>query len=492
MKQLRILIILLATALGASGVLTSCIEDGISTSPSDQPAFSLEELDLGDLFTLGPSPTSRFTVYNRHDKGMMISSVRFVDDPDGHFRLNVDGVAGRDFSDIEIRAKDSIFVFVEATLPENGQDAPVDVTANIEFVVNGVASRIPVRASGQDVTRITGDYRIAASETLSATKPYQVMDSIVVDEGATLTIPAGARLYFHDSARMVVYGSLRVEGESGNPVTMTGDRSGFVAAQIPYEVMSGQWGGILFNPTSRANSISYASIRNSTYGLVLDNVPSADGQPALYLHNSVVRNAKEYLVSATNSDVTAIGCELADSGFGLLYLYGGNHTINRCTLANYYLFSAAMPALNLDHTGKGGEFDPDTEHPFLTADITNTIIYGNGKEISHWYFTGPEQTGVDNDIVGCQVFFRRCLFKPAGTDDDNYLNCLWDSDPEWNVDRNEYIFDYRPSPESPAATGADAALDPVPSAVACDLLGVPRPYGGAVGAYEPHTPDPAE
>ena len=36
--------------------------------------------------------------------------------------MNVDGLSGREFHNVEIRAKDSIYVFVEATLPENGRN----------------------------------------------------------------------------------------------------------------------------------------------------------------------------------------------------------------------------------------------------------------------------------------------------------------------------------------------------------------------------------
>ena len=232
MKNLRYLFAIIAATLAAAGFLSSCIEDGFTTSASDQPVFSTDTVDLGDLFTLGASPTSRFTVYNRHDKGIVLESVRFTDNPDRIFRLNVDGMTGREFHGVEVRANDSIFVFVEATLPENGSDLPVECFAHLEFKVNGVTSTVAVRANGQDVTRLRGDYRVTADQTLSATKPYQIFDSIVVDAGARLTIPAGARLYFHDKARMVIHGTLAVEGTADAPVTFTGDRSGVVAADI--------------------------------------------------------------------------------------------------------------------------------------------------------------------------------------------------------------------------------------------------------------------
>lgn len=137
MKRFKIFFSLLAGLLVMSATLTSCIEDAVSTSAADQPAFSTDTVRMGSLLTLGPSPTSRFIVYNRHDKIMNISDIAFRDDETGQFRINVDGMSGRRFSNVEIRPNDSIFVFVEATLAENGQDLPVNVLAHIDSASTG-------------------------------------------------------------------------------------------------------------------------------------------------------------------------------------------------------------------------------------------------------------------------------------------------------------------------------------------------------------------
>ena len=56
-------------------ILAGCIEDGIDTSPSSQPDFSVDTLFMGTVFTGQPTPTNRFMVYNRHDKIMRISDI---------------------------------------------------------------------------------------------------------------------------------------------------------------------------------------------------------------------------------------------------------------------------------------------------------------------------------------------------------------------------------------------------------------------------------
>ena len=235
MKNLRNIFKLIALLVVPVLAFSSCIEDSMSSSPSDQPTFSTDTVRLGNLFTLDASPTKSFIVYNRHDKGINISRIGFADDQGSHFRMNVDGLSGREFHNVEIRAKDSIYVFVEATLPENGRNMAVDLLAHIEFQTNGVSNKLPVKATGRDVTRLRGNTRYDSDTRLSADKPYQVFDSLVVEEGVTLTIPAGAELFFHDDARIVVHGTLNVEGTAEAAVSMTGDRFGFVAASIPYE-----------------------------------------------------------------------------------------------------------------------------------------------------------------------------------------------------------------------------------------------------------------
>lgn len=480
MRKFKIFFYMILGTLAALTGLTGCIEDGVTTSPSDQPAFSTDTLRMGSLLTLGASPTSRFVVYNRHDKILNISEISFRDDDAGQFRMNVDGMAGRRFSNVEIRPQDSIFVFVEATLAENGKNLPVDVLAHIDFRVNGVTSSMPIKAQGQDVTRLSGDTRFASDTSLSPDKPYLVKDSIVVEQGATLTLPAGTRLLMHDAARIVVHGRLIIAGTQENKVEITGDRSGYVASNIPYEVMSGQWEGIYFSPTSADNEIGFASIRNSSSGIVLDHLGGDRNRPALLIHNSLVRNTKGCIIHALHSSITAVGCEFSDASLSILLLEGGDHLINQCTLGNYYLFTAVGgAALHLAHvdpedTEYNNLYDSETDRdlPWLKAEVTNTIIYGLGADISH------------GNLDGLEVYLRNCLLKSTGSDDDNFINCIWGKDPIFGVSREAYVFDYRVGASSPAVGAGDPAL--LHPLAETDMLGDSRLPSPTLGAYQEH------
>ena len=215
---------------------SSCIEDGIDSSPSSQPVFSVDTLDMGHYFTGQLTPTSRFMVYNRCGKVLNISDISLRGESSGRFRVNVDGYAGVEFHDVQIRPGDSIYVFVDALLPANSDPRPVTVEGHVDFVTNGVTSTVVLKASGQDVVRKNG-VEVVSDETWDATYPYQIFDSLVVAHGATLRLLPGTKLCFHDKSYMRVYGSLVTEGVPGAWVEMAGDRMGNVVGGIPLSLI---------------------------------------------------------------------------------------------------------------------------------------------------------------------------------------------------------------------------------------------------------------
>lgn len=460
------LLMVIVTALTLT--MMSCIEDGFTTDRSAQPVFSVDTLDMGTIFTDQPSTTHRFTVYNRADKGINISNISITGDNRGLFRLNVDGFSGTEFANVEIRANDSIFVLVETTLPTNGLNTPVDITAKLEFVTNGASSGVVLKATGRDVTRLHGKV-FDTDATLTADRPYQIFDSLVVAKGATLTIEPGAELYFHDGSMMVVRGSLKARGECGKEITMAGDRTGYVAADIPFDIMSRQWTGLFFTSTSTDNELRYTHVCNTWQGVTVDGSDSEVGsEPSLTIVNSRLRNSQGYALEAVHARINAYGSEFAEAGQGAVLLHGGSHVFNHCTLANYYLFSALGGAiLQLSHIDEDSD-DGSGRQP-VSALITNSIIYGLGRDISH------------GDLTGTNVSLRRCLLKSNGSDDDNFIDCLWDSDPLFYTVREDYVFDYRLRDESPAIGAADPSLTAAESLT--DRLGNPRGSTPDLGAY---------
>lgn len=471
MKKLINTLIILTLTLASH----SCIEDGVSSSPSDQPTFSTDTLRMGAVFTEQGSPTYSFMVYNKHSKIMQFSHIGFAEGSQGHFRLNVDGRAGKEFSGIEIRPSDSIYVFVDAILPSNGEKLPVKVEDAIEFTCNGVTTRVVIEAMGRDVTRLRG-YTITSDTTFSEGRPVLVFDSLVVAPGAKLTLGEGVELLFHDKAEMRVRGTLESRGSAQKPVTLGGERTGYVAADIPYEVMSRQWEGVTFYTGSRNNTLSYTVIENAWHGVTLDSLdrPGGSGEPALQMVNCRLRNSAGNVLRAHHSSVSATGCEFAEAGGSPVALHGGTHIFSYCTISNNYLFSyPSGPLVSLSHLSPDLSGD-GSAMPYLRADISNSILVGSGGVLSH------------GELEGTAVYLRRCMLGTTGDDDAHFINTVWDGKPQWANDFDHYIFDYRLLPESEALGQAQPSMTPT-GAIALpetDFYGGRHTYPAAIGAYE--------
>jgi len=460
MNTLQRTLIFFTLAMAAI-TLSCCIEDDISTSPSDQPEFSADTVFFGSQFSNEVTSTMMLMVYNRHDKVMSINNISLKDGGHGVFRLNVDGQSGTRFSNIEIRPNDSIYVLVAAKFDVNGSYAPIEVEDELQFLTNGVTKSVILNAVSLDVERLT-DPVISADTQWEATHPRRIYGTLTVAPGATLTLGPGVTLYFHDKARMQIDGTLITEGTAESPVEMRGDRLGSVVGDIPFDLMASQWDGVRFSPSSTGSRMAFTEIRNTANGVRADTT-------TLSLTNCRLRNAAGNTMLSMHSTLTAVGCEFAEAGEGPLVLHGGEALLSNCTLSNYYLFAAITgPLLRLEHTD--ADNNDESSLPYLQARIENSILYGSGTECN---LKSLDPTKVD--IINC-------LLRSKGDNDDHFISCMWDSDPLFYTVRADYLFDYRLKPESPAIGASSSSTVPLP---ATDFYGAPRQAPPSLGAYEP-------
>lgn len=465
MKTMRYLLLSVIALLGV--VAASCINDDITTSSTARLAFSVDTLSLDTVFTETGTPTARLIVFNRNKSGVNISSIKFRN-PDTPFRLNVDGVSGSSFENVEIRGGDSIYIFVACTLPAGQGSEPKLTEDALEFQLNGNTQSVTVEAWGQNVTRLR-NVVVEQDMTLTAQQPYVVFDSLTVAPGATLKILPGARLLFHDKAKLVVNGRLEAVGTPGNIIQMRGDRTGDILTNVSYDLMSGQWNGIRISAESFDNLIEYVDMRSTSSGLSVDSCSNTD-RLKLLIRNSWLHNSKTHVFKSTGTKIEAVGVCFSDAAQSVVSLRGGDINFSQCTIANYYLFSAVTePLLCLYHCL------PDDANnsslPLMKASFDNCIIYGLGSDIN------------TDDLTGSEVFLRYVLLKSEGTDDANFQNCLWGKDPLFYTERENYLFNYRLRPESPAIGAGNPAF--AEGLALTDYYGLNRLSAGnpALGAF---------
>ena len=454
MKIMRYFIMTLIAAVSLMAV--SCINDTISSSSSDTLTFSRDTVNFDTVFTDLGTPTARLIVHNRAKKGIEISSIKFRD-PDTRFRLNVDGVSGVDFHDVEIRAKDSIYVFIEAYLPATQGNVPQLVADDLEFVTNGVTQTVRVEAYGQNVTRLR-DLRVTADTRLTADRPYVIFGDLRVEAGATLTIEPGARLLFHDKASLTVDGRLEAVGAPGKMIDFRGDRIDNVLPNVGYDVLAGQWKGVTISAGSFDNRIEYVNMRSTVQGLVVDSCADLSRQK-LTIRNSWLHNSQGNAFESKYAKVDAYGVCFSEAAGACVELSGGSHRFVQCTFANNYLFSAIYsPLVNLIHCLP--EEAKNNPNPLMQANFENSIIYGLAADIE------------PGDLKGSQVFFDYVSLKSKGDNDANFRNCLWETDPLFYTDRPIYYFNYRLQPDSPVKSAGNPAF--VGDATITDMDGINR------------------
>lgn len=413
--------------------LTSCIDDEFTTNPNHLLSFERDSVPFDTVFTELTSPIIRFAVYNKNKKMLNISSIRVHGNESGaEFFLNVDGMKGKQFQNVEVRGNDSIFVFIQVKLDERHQNQPQIINDMIEFETNGVIQRVKLSAWGQDAIRIHGKEMSISSDTkFTADKPYIIFDTLRVEKGAILTIEPGATLCFHDKGTLEVEGCLNALGTQDQPINFRGDRIDKVIEGIPFDIMSAQWNGIHFTSESMYNEMQYVYMRGTTNGVKVDSC-LVDDKNAVQLHllNSVLSNSAGSILESYFGHIAAEGTQFSECALSALDMVGGVGRFINCTFGNQYLFAAPMQAIVQIE-------QPDEDLAKCYVTIDNSIIYGNTSSIFPLDFTGKN------------VFLRYCMLKESGTDDDNFIHCLWEGVPKLYVEREKYIFDYRLRDESP-------------------------------------------
>jgi len=321
-----------------------------------------------------------------------------------------------------------------------------------------------LNAWGQDVVRISGD-TISRNMRFTANKPYLIYDTMFVKEGVTLTIDEGATLLFHDKAAMRCAGRVLANGSVDAPITFRGDRLDHIVGSTSFDIMSGQWGGVIFTPPTMGNVLKHVIMKGSTIGMHC----SAKGdttQCALKLINCVLTNSAATCLATEACYVELIGTEISDAASVVAYFNGGKVMASQCTFANYYLFEVpSWPIVYLD------ENNSDIAVGKIKARFDNSIIYGLSTEIN------------DDKLNEFDVYFRYCLFKRADMNDGHFINCIWDGDPQFLTMRDDYIFDYRLGNESDAIGKGNPDL--CPDETRYDRYGNDRLSRGAIdlGAY---------
>lgn len=105
--------------------------------------------------------------------------------------------------------------------------------------------------------------------------PYNVAKDLIVDSSKTLSVEAGVRLFFADSAQLLVYGNILCLGNVSQPIL-------FSSAQ-------NHWGGIKIEKSTSESLFQYVIIEN--VDLISSEIENRDGALDILKADAVIRNS---------------------------------------------------------------------------------------------------------------------------------------------------------------------------------------------------------
>ncbi len=454
--------------------LGSCVEDAdFSSNPSLRLEFSCDTVSFDTLFSEVMSPTAKFLVHNRNDKSLRISNVQLAGGGASPFSVLVDGQYGTEMDNLEIRARDSLYVLASVTVDRNGGDLPFMVKDSLLFTLeSGVQQNVLLLAYGRDVTFMRCENFL--SDTVLAPGHYVIYDSLTVSQGATLSLQPGTTLYFHDKAFMKVDGRLKAEGAADAPVVFRGDRTDRMFPYLPYDRIPGQWDGVVFTSTSNDNLLLHCDIHSANYGIRVEQGDTAVQR--ITIESSKVQNFHGNALELVMARATAVNSLFANAQGNCVKVVGGDVEFIHCTIANFYVWRQRDVALALHNSVEG------TPAPLRGALFANCVIAGSKEDEVMGYLTNLGDT-VPNPV---NYRFENSLINTIDIADSCFVNVRYDSldvSPFGKehfrlIDHEIFDYDFRLTTGSTArGIASDEYLERLP----LDIDGTPR-TAGAVDA----------
>ena len=496
MRQLSILFI-------SIGIFTisSCRKD-FSTIPNfGKLEFSKDTVFLDTIFTNIGSATYNLKVYNKGNSAITIPSISLENGVNSNYRLNVDGIPGKEFNNIDILAKDSIFVFIETTIDvntsldllytdrilfdtgTNQQDVDlVTLVQDAHFIYPGkdpISMKVDSLTLNGQPTTIKGRFLEDSELTINNTKPIVIYGYAAVPADKTLTINAGSQIYFHDNSGLIIDkdATLRVNGSINEKVTFQGDRLENSFSKIP-----GQWGTIWMRAGSKNNEIKHTQIRNGIIGILIDSI-SSNNTPTLKLENTEIYNNSNFGILARETHIEAHNIVIGSAGqASLAATIGGTYNFTHATFANFWNNGIRqLPAVlvnnffvYLDDNGTEITVTRDLN----AANFTNCIFEGN----TNIEFLMDKQDGSQFNyrIKNCLISFNdinNSFSENLEMDFSsiNYQNNIINGFPDFRNSQNEDFI---------IGEASAAIQKAIPTPFALDILGVERGNSPAVGAYQ--------
>ncbi len=440
--------------------LSACSKDEVfTTDRSAVLTFSEDTIKFDTLFTTIGSSTETLMIYNKNDNGIRLKNVKLQNAAATGFRMNVDGQFGSSFDDLEIYGGDSMFCFIEVTIKKQNNNEPVLI--NDELVItleNGAQQRVALKAYGQDA-EILRSPTLTENTTYNATKPYLIYGTLTINEGVTLTLDPGTRLFFHADGYIDCNGTIYADGSS-KEITIRGDRLDHMFDYLPYDRLDNQWLGIVLNNSSKDNYLKNVDIHSGSYGISASGENTDDTK--LTLINSTIHNVGGNGLYLNNCKAIVANSQISNCRGNCVEIAGGKYTFDFCTIAQFCPWIATRGNALKFTNGSGSE----DYKALKQLNMTNCLITG---------YANDEVFGTPNNNVTDAEFnfkFTNCVLctEEPKSYVENFISCTYQTTDQSSnfktFDTKNFIYDFGLTEGSIArgkGTDADGILTTYPT-----------------------------
>ncbi len=481
--------------------IVSCRKNFDTVPSFGKLEFSKDTVYLDTIFTNIGSATYNLKIYNRSNKDITIPNIQLKNGKNSHYRLNVDGIAGKDFTNINILAKDSIYIFVETTIDINSVQNPlytdkilfdngnnqqhvdlVTLVKDAHFIYpnrDPITFKIDTLTLDKKVTSIKGRFLTKNELTFTNTKPYIIYGYAAVPTNKILTIDAGATIHFHANSGLIVDkdATLKVNGTLNNKVIFEGDR-----LEDNFNNIAGQWGTIWMRAGSKNNNIQNALIKNGSIGILVDSISSRN-TPTLTLKNTKIYNHTSYGILARATNIVGTNIVIGSAGkTSLACTIGGTYNFTHSTFANYWNKNLRqLPAVLVNNyfTDKQNGKEIIKTRDLLAANFINCIFDGNNN--IEFVLDKINGSLFNYKITHCMIKFTDSNNNYTNNlemkfdDATHYTNPFINKTPNFrDTSLNDFII----------GQNSDAIGNATPTSISFDILGVDRSNLPDIGAYQ--------
>lgn len=448
----------------------SCTRDEIEFSvPSQKLAFSGDTLVLDTVYNQVRSETYAVKIYNRENKDIKIPRIFLEGGSASPYRINIDGRPGTAFTDVPLRKKDSLYIFVEIAPNASSAEAVAEDRIQIAHPVGN--QHITLLSVVQDVEffiSTKSQPRILSQDTQwNSNKAKLIYGDLKLADGKTLTVSEGTKVYFHKNANLKIgkNAQLIASGDLGREVIFRGARN-----DARYDTLPLNWGGIQLEQGAMAQ-LNYTKIFGGTTGLELNHASAT-------IDNTIIHTFQHYGILGINATVNAKNLVLSNCGEANLGIFkGGNYQLTHATLSNYWELNGALPGMGIF---AANEFKNGTatEQASLVLTLKNSIVHAARNNAIFFKPTSGQTFTylLENCLLKHDAATAGFLFE----NNTSVINSIKNQDPKFENYFTQKL-NLRLKADSPAKGKGKAATALL---VPQDIVKVNRTTNPSIGAYQ--------